>query len=154
MQNFAPGREHVTRNVALDGQPQNHKGKKRKIQVRAAPLPVAVAPAAPPREKGIHALITIVLNPVVTVGDAEEEIEIFDPPLEVHVDYTESDVKATTLNPKGVPQLSLTLGYPTEQGWKWERLETEVTPSSKTTGTLHAKIHALRPKDPVWISRP
>src|SRR5438105_4050447 len=113
MQQFAPGRENVTRHVRLEGQPQNHKGKKRKIQVRAAPLPAAVAPAAPPREKGIHALITIVLNPVVTVGDADEEIELFDPPLEVHVDYTESDVKATTLNPQGVPQLSLTLGYPT-----------------------------------------
>lgn len=153
MHRFAQGQPHVVRNVSLEGQDQRYKRTTKKLDIQAAPLP-DLSDAKPRPDKGIEGLVTVVMHPLVRFQDADEIIEIFDPPLELDVEYTQADVQATTLDDKGAPRLSLCLGYPTEQGWKWERLKTRVTPSSDSAGTLHAQVRTLHPQDPVWIGRP
>ncbi|HZQ09366.1 MAG TPA: hypothetical protein VFD70_22500 [Anaerolineae bacterium] len=151
---FEPGRAYVERQVEINAPPQHHQGARRKIAIEAAPLP-DLRGVAPEKEKGIEEIITVIINPIVRFEDSRAEVYQFEPPLDVTVQYTEADVKATTLDEQGIPKLSLIVAYQASDGWKWERLKTRVNPSLPGgAGTLHAKLHTLRPKDPIAMGRP
>lgn len=150
---FAPGQAHVTRRVQVTMQDQGHQGKKRPMQVEAIPLP-DTSGVEPRPDKGIEQVVAIVMHPTIRFADSGENIEQFDPPVEMEVEYTAADVKATTTDARGVPRLSLSLGYQAPDGWKWEKLDTHITPRGPNGGTLHAKIHTLKPLDPLFVTRP
>jgi len=151
---FQAGHNHVSRQVSFVADVQHHQGAKRKVMIEAAPMP-DMSTAVPSPEKGIDQVLALVMNPVVRLADTKEEMWKFEPPLQVKVTYTEADVNATTPDEQGKPKLSLVLVYQEDAAWKWERLKTHVEPdASKKQGTLSAKIHTLRPKDPLVIGRP
>jgi hypothetical protein len=93
------------------------------------------------------------MSPVVRYIDTGQEVSQFEPPLDVSVQFTEADAKATTLDSNGVPKLSLGVAYPADGGWKWEKLKTHVTKEG-SGGTLHAKLHTLHSKEALFISKP
>jgi hypothetical protein len=151
---FAPGRAHVNRKVTIHARPQHHEGTQRKLAVKAEGLP-DVGELVPPKEKGIDGLIALVMNPSVEFENGGGAVEKLEPPLDLKVEYTAEDAKQTTLDASGTPRLSLILGYQDDGKWKWERLNTHVKSAGEGQGgTLHAKIHTLKPKDPVWIGHP
>ncbi len=151
---FEPGRAYVERLVQINAQPQHHQGVRRKIAIEAAPLP-DLRGIVPEKAKGIEEIITVIINPIVRFEESHAEVHEFEPPLDLTVQYTEADVKATTLDEHGIPRLSLIVVYQASEGWKWERLKTRVNPSTPGgAGTLHAKLHTLRPQDPVAMGRP
>ncbi len=151
---FETGRHPVRRNLTVDAKAQRHQGASRKITVEAGALP-DLTNVTPGKDKGIDAIVQVVMNPIVRYADSREEVIEFEPPLEIVIDYTAEDAKATTLNAEGIPQLSITQAYQTPEGWKWERLKTRVSPTSPGgPGTLHTQLHTLRPKDPLMITRP
>jgi hypothetical protein len=153
MHHFEPGGAAVGRQVTIDTQTQKRRGASHKLKVEAAPLP-NLSRVKPKGAKGIEGVISVVLNPIVRSIEDDQEWNEFDPPLDISVQYTEADAKATTLDAKGNPKLSLALVYQSENGWKWERLKTEVIPSRQGGGTLRAKIRTLRPQDPIVMCRP
>ncbi len=151
---FETGRDPVRRNTTIDAQAQHHQGTSRKITVEAGALP-DLTNVTPSADKGIDAIVQVVMNPIVRYADSRDEVTEFEPPLDITIDYTAEDAKTTKLNAAGTPQLSITQAYQTPEGWKWERLKTRVSPASPDgPGTLRAQIHTLRPKDPLMITRP
>lgn len=130
---------------------QSINGARRKLTVVAAPLP-AMPNDAPPAEKGIEALVAMVINPVVRDAETNQELYEFDPPLEIAVRFKPEDTTETGDEP---PRLSLITAYLAGQGWKFERLPTAVTSDGPGKGgTLRAQLRTLQPQDPLVIGRP
>lgn len=130
------------------------RGKKQKIRVELAPLP-AIGVLKPPPEKGIDALLALVVNPMVLAQDTGDALTAFDPPLTITVQYKKEDAAETSTDEKGIPKLSIVCGYEAEDGWRFEKLPTTVTPDAKGNGgTLTAQLKTLAPKDPLWVGKP
>lgn len=128
---------------------------KHKVTVEPRPLKDVGDWTKPPDGKGIDELVVLVINPAVRDDVTKEELYDFPTALEYTVQYLPEDAAKSTLDADGKPRLSIITGYSADDGWKWERHETTVTPDSKTGGgTLTAKINQLHPKDPQWIGRP
>lgn len=154
---FDEDTENVTRTsmrkIRITAPPQARDGTRVKLRIQPQPLP-NVQDLTIPEGKNLDALVTTVLNPRVEYADNGQEINTFDPPLILRVNYKKQDADATqTVN--GAPQLSLVTGYRTNNGWKLERLATTVIPDDKTGGGIcTASVSNLQPADPIFLFRP
>ncbi len=148
---FETGRAHVGREITINPQDQHHKGEHRKIKVEAASLE-DLSKENPNGANGIESIVAVVMTPNVRYADSGESVTQFEPPLDVKVRYTDADA-AGAASANGLPQLSLGVAYPTDGGWKWERLKTHVTKEG-TSGTLHTKLHSLHPNETIIICKP
>jgi len=142
----------VGRRVRIVAPSQMLNGAPRKLQINLLPLPKLNAMGAPPPEKHIDALVALALNPQVRDVERNEDLVNFAPPLRVTVYYSEADAQATTLE-NGAPQLSIVTAYESDGSWRYERLETVVTPA-EGGGTLDANLSTLQPDDPIAMGRP
>lgn len=140
------------RKTSIFAPAQDSPGGKRKLDITAMPLPDLTG-ATPPAEKGIDALLVTVLNPSVRFADSDLAVNDFSPALTLIVDYKPEDAMATTME-NGIPRLSLATVYQSEDGWRFERLDTEVKPNVEGGGTLTALLNTLQPNDPVVFCRP
>jgi hypothetical protein len=125
---------------------------KRRLDITANALPNLTG-VTPPPEKNIDAILVTVLNPSVRFLDSDIEVNDFAPPLTLVVDYKAEDAEATTTE-GGKPRLSLAAVYQSNEGWRFERLNTDVTPYAEGGGTLTASLGTLQPNDPVVMCRP
>lgn len=142
------------RKVTIIAPTQTIGGVKRKLRVEAKDLPT-LAGIQVPKGKGIDALLVLVMDDRVLFADSDQEVYEFDPPLTYVIEYTKEDAAAAPKDDKGTPRLSIVTGYPTEDGWKFERLDTLVEPNpANGGGTLTAKLSKMNPKDPKWIGQP
>jgi hypothetical protein len=147
-------RAFVRRKVTVTAPAQIVGGVKHNLTVEADSLP-ALPEMEIPKEKGIDALVVLVINDRVHLADADQEIYEFDPPLTYVIEYTKEDTASAPANLDGTPRLSIVTGYRADDGWKFERLPTTVQPNSETGGgTLTAQIANMHPKDPKWIGNP
>lgn len=144
---------NVRRKVRFVAPPQNMPGGKQRVKITADKLP-STQGAEPPAAKNIT-LDTIVIEPQVQLAETNEVIYDFDPALEMTIFYKQSDAAKTTLDENGVPRLSIITGYHGNDGWKFERLPTTVTPDSENGGgTLTGQVSTLHPQDPAWVGHP
>ncbi|RIK24605.1 MAG: hypothetical protein DCC52_12225 [Chloroflexi bacterium] len=142
------------RKVTITAPAQMLRGARRKLVVEAQPLP-SLGELKIPANKGIEKLLVLVIDDRVRDAETRDEVYEFEKPLTYVIEYTKEDIAATTLNADGTPRLSIVTGYQTQDGWKFERLPTKVTPNPKTGGgTLTAQVKTLQPLDPKWISIP
>ncbi len=155
---FDPERDGISRlsrrKVTVKAPAQTINGARKRLVVEANPLP-DLPNLQIPEGKGIEKLVVLVIDDRVRTRDTGEEVYEFDSPLMYTIEYTKEDAAATTTNDDGKPRLSIVTGYLAEEGWKFERLDTKVTPNPKTGGgTLEAKIKSLKPQDPKWVGVP
>jgi hypothetical protein len=142
------------RKVTVTAPVQKIGGAKRRLRVEAGDLPT-LAEIQVPKGKGIDALLVLVINDRVLFADSDQEIYEFDPPLSYAIEYTKEDAAAAPQDANGIPKLSIVTGYQAEDGWKFERLDTQVEPNPATGGgMLTAKQSNMHPKDPKWIGIP
>lgn len=158
MFSFDPQRDGIKpvsrRKVTVTAPAQTIGGKKHKLRVEAKELPT-LAEIQVPKGKGIDALIVLVIDDRVLFADSDQEVYEFNPPLTYTIEYTKEDAAAAPKDGNGAPRLSIVTGYPADNGWKFERLDTQVEPNTATGGgTLTAKLSKLYPKDPKWIGQP
>lgn len=139
----------VKRKVTIVAPPQTTAKGSARVKITAQPLP-ADPPAPPPAGKGIERLITTVINPSVTNADTGAALSDFDPPFSVTIEYTDADAEAGGAK-DGRPRLSLVTFYQAQDGWRWERLTTEVDAERRQ---LKAQLRTLQPKDPFGIGAP
>jgi hypothetical protein len=157
---FEPDTQSVTptvlRKVRVVAPVQTFGDTKQRVYVQANPFPPGVDQVNIPSGKGIDALLTLVIEPVVRRLDNDAEVNDFSDELSLTIYYTAKEVAATELDSFGRPMLSIVSGYRDEsEVWRLERLDTRVTPDPNTGGgTLTAKLKTLHPKDPQWIGRP
>lgn len=152
MPTFDISSSRINRAITID-QPKSMAAT-RQLKIQASPLP-DISKLAPDASKGIEGIIAVVMNPSIRDANDNSELIEFDPPLDITVEYTAADVKATTLDAKGLPRLSLVLGYQAGKVWKYERLKTQVKPNPDGKGgTLRAKLRTLQPADPIFLMRP
>ncbi len=143
----------VRRHARIVAPAQIVEGRQRRLVVSALPL-ADIGDDKPPAEKGIAAILLTLMNPSVQTMDTKTLLYNFDPPLKLTFDYTGDDAAATTLGADGKPQLSLITAYPSQSGWKFERLATTVEPNGFGGGTLTAWLYTLHPADPIAMGRP
>lgn len=142
----------VRRRVQIVAHAQNVRGKLQKVRVDAMAMPMmGELPALP--NKGIDEFLVAVMNPTVRVVETGEPLYEFDPPLEVTIYFNSQDMSRTTLQ-NDLPQLSITTGYESGEGWRFEKLPTQVQMTEQNSGTLFAKLYTLQPKDPLFATRP
>ncbi|HZQ09367.1 MAG TPA: hypothetical protein VFD70_22505 [Anaerolineae bacterium] len=143
----------VRRRARIVAPAQIVEGSQRRLVVSALPL-TDIGDNKPPAEKGITAILLTLMNPSVQTMDTKTALYNFDPPLKLSFDYNSDDAAATTMGADGKPQLSLITAYPSDSGWKFERLATTVEPNGAGGGTLTAWLYTLHPADPVAMGRP
>ncbi len=132
---------NVTRRVEVNAPDQNG----HPLRVEADP-PGEVPDTPPPPGKGIQALVVPVITPRVIDLVTQQELTYFDPPLTFVVHYRDQDV-----GPDGDPaQLFLGVYYRAKEGWRWQKLDTDVNANAKT---LTAQIRTLMPSDPVGVMK-
>jgi len=139
---FNSGQHPVRRNVKLEHSNPGH-------QFEALPLPTDM-PTAPPPGKGFTKVVTLLIEPKVTIGG--NEVTNFDTPLTVTVDFTAQDAAAVGRGGDGKPKLRIGSAYKQGNAWKWQILPTTVTCTNKecTEGTLTAQLTTLHPGDPLF----
>ncbi len=144
----------VRRKLRVIAAEQTVAGKRQKVRIELRALP-DVTNLKPPPEKQIDALLSVVINPVVYASETGESLTTFNPPLTVTVHYKKQDAEMTTESKDGTPQLSLVSAYESDDGWRFEKLPTTVTPNSGGNGgTLTAQLSTLEPGDPLWVGKP
>lgn len=142
------------RKVTVTAPAQTIAGVKRRLRVEAKDLP-SLEDIQAPEGKGILKLLVLLIDDRVMLADTDEEIYEFDPPLTYAVEYTQEDAAAAPKNADGTPTLSIVTGYPAEDGWKFERLDTKVESNPATGGgTLTAEQWTMHPQDPKWVGIP
>ncbi len=148
---FGPDRTgNVKRTLSINAPPQVTGRGARAVKVTADPLPREI-PVKPPPGKGIDGIILVVIEPRVQL-DTGEDLYVFDPPLQLVIDFTAEDAAAAPHDPKtGRPMLSIVTQYQDPKGqWHWERLATTVTcDATCETGQLTAQLKNLHPNDPI-----
>ncbi|MBI4674378.1 MAG: hypothetical protein HY741_22265 [Chloroflexi bacterium] len=133
---------------------QKGKGKPQKVRIDLKRLP-ALDSLKPPPEKHIDALLAVVINPVIFASESGEQLTTFDPPLTITIHYEEQDAALTTNSSDGVPQLSIVTVYESSDGWRFEKLQTTVSPNPNGNGgTLTAQVTTLEPDDPFCMGMP
>lgn len=134
--------------------PQTVNGVRRKLVVEANTLPT-LPDLQVPAGKGIDKLLVLVIDDRIRTRDTKEDVYQFDSPVTYTIEYTKEDAAATTMNADGTPRLSIVAGWQVGDVWKFQRLQTTVTPNPKTGGgTLTARVKNLQPADPKWIGIP
>lgn len=134
--------------------PQKNLAARQRITIQLEPLP-KLDQLEIPSGKGIEALQLLIANPVARMSETYQQVYDFDPPLSVTVYYTKEDTAETTFHPDGTPRLSIVSGYESQEGWRFERLDTRVQADKETGGgTLTAELRTLHPNDPLWTGRP
>lgn len=127
---------------------QQINGSPRHLSISVTQLPNMTG-VQPPPEKDIAAIFAVIINPRVVIAGTETEVYDFADSLTVTVNYTGEDAAAYPVGADGNPTLSLATAYQTDDGWKFEKLATTVTPDNSGGGTLTAALSTLHPKDPL-----
>jgi len=143
----------AARTVQIAAPVQTLRGKATHLKIVANPLSQVGAPVLP-EGKGIDQLMVLVLNSSVRDSQTDDELYEFSPPLRMTINYKAADASKAPTDDKGVPRLSIVTGYQVDNGWRFERLPTTVTPGANGGGTLQANISTLHPQDPHWIGVP
>lgn len=137
---FNPGQHPVRRNVKLEHSNPS-------AQFEALVLPTDL-PSSAPKEKGITKIITLLIEPQVTING--KVATTFDPPLTITSDFGAEDSTGAPRGSDGKPKLFIFTAWKEGNAWKWEKLATKVDCSDKecTRGTLTAQVKNLHPGDP------